>query len=86
METPFFSAESLLVTASTQEIAAVEQFGGVNALLERLQRGCTGEQSLNVLQDTLSWGHLCPTSPGTVLLLATVCGSSSVCFGAVSSF
>jgi DNA polymerase II small subunit/DNA polymerase delta subunit B len=52
------------VTASTQEVAQVEKFGGVGALVERLQRGCSGQQSVNVLQDTLSWGHICPTSPG----------------------
>jgi hypothetical protein len=57
-------AEDLLVTASTQEVAQVEKFGGVGALVERLQRGVSGQQSVNVLQDTLSWGHICPTSPG----------------------
>ncbi len=24
----------------------------------------SGEVSVNILQDTLAWGHLCPTSPG----------------------
>ena len=25
---------------------------------------CSGNQSVHILRDTLSWGHLCPTSPG----------------------
>ena len=25
---------------------------------------CSGSQSVHILRDTLSWGHLCPTSPG----------------------
>ena len=24
----------------------------------------SGDVSVNILQDTLAWGHLCPTSPG----------------------
>ena len=28
---------------------------------------CSGSQSVHILRDTLSWGHLCPTSPGILV-------------------
>jgi hypothetical protein len=34
---------------------------------------CSGEQSLNILEDTLRWGNICPTCPGTVGVLHCVC-------------
>lgn len=30
----------------------------------REKKVITGAQSVDILQDTLAWGHICPTSPG----------------------
>lgn len=29
----------------------------------------SGAESVAILQDTLAWGHVCPTSPGECLVL-----------------
>ena len=55
----------MMEVVSTEEIAAIESVAGGVSLKDRLsKKGCGGEQSVDILRDTFSWGHLCPTCPG----------------------
>lgn len=48
----------------------------------RERRVVTGEQSVDILRDTLAWGHLCPTSPGErndVIFMCLFCACAAVC-------
>ena len=45
----------------------VEENKKVPAASAVTKNSYSGEVSVNILQDTLAWGHLCPTSPGKLI-------------------
>jgi DNA polymerase II small subunit/DNA polymerase delta subunit B len=52
----------LIIDGANSESEVVENDGDVTDAEEGRERG---DRPITILRNTLKWGHLCPTAPGT---------------------